>query len=166
MTGSRHENRKQSEPATINIPPLKPRCNKVVHRNLYAVHQRVAENFRVGRVLLAGDAAHVNNPIGGLGLNFGIHDAIDAIDSLCAVALRGADDAILDGYARRRRSLNVKFVQEQTVTNKKRLEEKDEAVRRTNLDALRQMAEDPARARAFLLRSSLIESVREAATIG
>ncbi|MEJ0093195.1 MAG: NAD(P)/FAD-dependent oxidoreductase [Methylocella sp.] len=138
---------------------------QLVHRNLYAVHQRVAETFRIGRVLLAGDAAHVNNPIGGLGLNFGIHDAIDAVDSLSAVALQGEDDAVLDGYAHRRRSLNVKFVQDQTVANKKRLEEKDLTVRQANLDGLRATAADPARARAFLLRSSLIESVREATRI-
>ncbi len=147
------------------IHPLE-RPYQLVHRNLYAVHQRVAETFRVGRVLLAGDAAHVNNPIGGLGLNFGIHDAIDAVDSLSAVALKGADDAVLDGYANRRRSLNVKFVQEQTIANKKRLEEKDKTVRQANLDALRATAADPARARAFLLRASLIESVREAAKTG
>src|ERR1041385_473373 len=47
----------------------------VVHRNLYNVHQRVAASFRKGRAFLAGDAAHVNNPIGGLGLNCGIHNA-------------------------------------------------------------------------------------------
>src|SRR6188508_1917930 len=46
-----------------------------LHLNLYAVHQRVARNFRKGRVFLCGDAAHVNNPIGGLGLNSGIHEA-------------------------------------------------------------------------------------------
>lgn len=147
------------------IHPL-GRPYQLVHRNLYRVHQRVAATFRVGRVLLAGDAAHVNNPIGGLGLNFGIHDAIDAVDSLSAVALRGEDEAALDGYATRRRTLNVKFVQEQTVANKKRLEERDAAARRANLDGLRATSLDPARARTFLLRSSLIQSVREAATIG
>jgi 3-(3-hydroxy-phenyl)propionate hydroxylase len=146
------------------IYPLN-RPYQLVHRNLYRVHQRVAATFRVGRVLLAGDAAHVNNPIGGLGLNFGIHDAMDAIDSLSAVALRGESDSVLDGYARRRRTLNVKFVQEQTVANKKRLEEKDASARLANLDNLRAVAADPAKARTFLLRSSLIESVREAATI-
>src|ERR1700684_3011845 len=48
----------------------------VFHRNIYNVHQRVAAAFRKGRVFLAGDSAHVNNPLGGLGLNFGIHDAV------------------------------------------------------------------------------------------
>jgi len=137
----------------------------VVHRNIYRVHQRVAANFRVGRVLLAGDAAHVNNPIGGLGLNFGIHDAIDAIDALRAVALEGADAAALDRYARRRRLLNVEFVQEQTIANKKRLEEKDPAQRRMAMNRLRETAEDPVLAKQFLLRTSLINSVRKAATV-
>ena len=138
---------------------------RLVHRNLYRVHERVAATFRVGRVLLAGDAAHVNNPIGGLGLNFGIHDAMDAVDTLADVALRGRNEAALDGYARRRRTLNIDFVQQQTIANKKRLEEKDPAARRSALDDLRATARDPARARAFLLRSSLIGSVRQAAAL-
>ena len=55
----------------------KPGPYPVVHRNIYHVHQRVAASFREGRVFLAGDSAHVNNPLGGLGLNFGIHDAME-----------------------------------------------------------------------------------------
>jgi len=138
----------------------------LVHRNLYNVHQRVAARFRVGRVFLAGDSGHVNNPIGGLGLNFGIHDATDLIDTLSAHVFHGAPEGSLDGYERRRRTLNVEFVQRQTVENKKRLEETDPAVRRKRLDELRATAADPAKARAFLLRSSLIDSVREAARMG
>ena len=61
---------------------------RVVHRNIYRVHQRVAKSFRRGRVFLAGDAAHVNNPVGGLGLNCGIHDAIEIAETLRAVAQR------------------------------------------------------------------------------
>ncbi len=137
----------------------------LVHRNLYKVHQRVAASFRRGRVFLAGDAAHVNNPIGGLGLNFGVHDAIDLIDTLKAVALDGADARLLDRYERRRRPLNIEFVQQQTVANKQRLEEKDPARRRARLDEIAAIADDPARHRQFLLRSSLIEAVRKAATI-
>ena len=138
---------------------------QLVHRNLYRVHQRVAETFRVGRVLLAGDAAHVNNPIGGLGLNFGIHDAMDAVDTLTEVAMRGREETHLDAYARRRRTLNIDFVQQQTIANKKRLEEKDPAARMSALETLRATASDPKLARAFLLRSSLIGSVRQAAAM-
>jgi 3-(3-hydroxy-phenyl)propionate hydroxylase len=137
---------------------------RVVHRNLYKVHQRVAAGFRHGRVFLAGDSAHVNNPIGGLGLNFGIHDAIDLIDTLTAVR-DGADPALLDRYERRRRPLNIEFVQQQTIANKQRLEEKDPAVRRAKQDELAATAADPKRHKQFLLRASLIDSVRKAATI-
>ena len=138
---------------------------RLVHRNLYKVHQRVAARFRSGRVFLAGDAAHVNNPIGGLGLNFGIHDALDLIDTLRAVALEGADARLLDRYERRRRPLNIEFVQLQTVANKQRLEEKDPAARRARLDELAATAADPRRHKQFLMRSSLIDAVRKAATI-
>ena len=47
----------------------------VLHTTLYRVHQRVADTFRKGRLLLMGDAAHINNPLGGMGMNSGIHDA-------------------------------------------------------------------------------------------
>jgi 3-(3-hydroxy-phenyl)propionate hydroxylase len=138
---------------------------RLVHRNLYKVHQRVAARFRSGRVFLAGDAAHVNNPIGGLGLNFGIHDALDLVDTLRAVALDGADARLLDRYERRRRPLNIEFVQQQTVANKQRLEEKDPSARRARLNELAATAADPRRHKQFLMRSSLIDAVRKAATI-
>jgi 3-(3-hydroxy-phenyl)propionate hydroxylase len=142
----------------------KPAPYEVVHRNLYKAHQRVARTFRKGRVLLAGDAAHVNNPIGGLGLNCGIHDGVELAERL-ARHCGGSGEDELDLYDRRRRPLNIEFVQSQTVNNKKRLEEKDPAVRAANFEQLRQTAADPARHRQFLLRTSLIESVRKAALI-
>src|SRR5918999_1713283 len=127
-----------------------------LHLNLYAVHQRVAKSFRKGRVFLCGDAAHVNNPIGGLGLNSGIHEAWDLAEGLSEV-LRGADSEVLDSYEARRRPLNIKYVQEQTIANKKRLEERDPAQRAKRFEELRAMADDPARHKAFLLRASLLE---------
>lgn len=136
----------------------------VVHRKIYNVHQRIAAKFRVGRIYLAGDASHLNNPIGGLGLNCGIHDAMELVDTLEA-ARAGADEDRLDRYQRRRRTLNAEFIQEQTINNKKRLEEKDPAARQRRLDELRATEADPARQKAFLMRSSLIASVRRAATI-
>jgi 3-(3-hydroxy-phenyl)propionate hydroxylase len=118
------------------------------------VHQRVAKSFRKGRVFLCGDAAHVNNPIGGLGLNSGIHEAWHLAGLL---GRRGAD---LDEYEKIRRPLNIKYVQEQTVANKKRLEEREPAQRAKRFEELRAMADDPARHKAFLRRASLLESSR------
>jgi 3-(3-hydroxy-phenyl)propionate hydroxylase len=135
------------------------------YRGLYKFHQRVASRFSAGRVFLAGDAAHVNNPAGGLGMNSGIHDGLELAELFDLVNRRAADAAILDRYDRRRRPLNVEFVQQQTVANKRRLEERDPETRKARLDELRQICADPARHRAFLLRSSLVESVRKAAAI-
>src|SRR5262245_13808617 len=144
------------------FPKLTP--YEVVHRNLYKVHQRVAATFRKGRVLLVGDAAHVNNPIGGLGLNCGIHDGIELAERLSAFCDGGKPDE-LDLYDRRRRPINIEFVQNQTILNKKRMEEKDPAVRASNFDELRRTVANFDQHRRFLLRSSLIESVRKAALI-
>src|SRR5438105_11749129 len=122
------------------------------HLNLYSVHQRVAREFRRGRVFLCRDAAHVNNPIGGLGLNSGIHEAWHL-----ANLLEGGD---LDEYERLRRPLNIEYVQEQTIANKKRLEEREPAARHRRFDELKRMADDPAKHKAFLMRASLLESAR------
>jgi 3-(3-hydroxy-phenyl)propionate hydroxylase len=127
-----------------------------LHLNLYAVHQRVAKSFRKGRVFLCGDAAHVNNPIGGLGLNCGIHEAWH-LSRLLDRVLRGENSEVLDEYERTRRPLNIKYVQEQTVANKKRLEEREPAQREKRFDELRAMADDPKRHKAFLMRASLLE---------
>lgn len=125
-----------------------------LHLNLYNVHQRVAKQFRRGRVFLCGDAAHVNNPIGGLGLNSGIHEAWDLAQ------LFTQPDADLDAYERRRRPLNIEYVQEQTIANKRRLEEREPAAREKRFQELRAMAEDPVKHKAFLRRASLLESAR------
>ena len=138
---------------------------EVVHRNLYVTHQRVAAAFRKGRVLLAGDAAHVNNPIGGMGLNGGIQDAVNLCEKLLAVLLDGAPERLLDLYSLKRRTVAIEFVQEQSIANKKRLEERDPEVRKRNLDELSAIAADKESTRAFLLRTSMIASQRRAAAI-
>jgi 3-(3-hydroxy-phenyl)propionate hydroxylase len=139
----------------------KPGPYPVVHRNIYNVHQRVAAAFRKGRAFLAGDSAHVNNPLGGLGLNFGIHDGVELSSLLGRVIRREVSPDILDLYDRFRRPLNVEYVQQQTIANKKRLEEKDPAMRAKSNASLRAIAADPAAHRAYLLRASLIDSVRK-----
>ena len=121
----------------------------------------MAASFGKGRVFLAGDAAHVNNPLGGLGLNFGIHDAVE-ITTLLGQVIRGeAPDSALNLYDRHRRPLNIEFVQQQTVANKKRVEEKDPAARAKNFRELAAIAADPAAHRRYLMRASLLESVRK-----
>ena len=143
----------------------KPGEYEVCGRNLYTVHQRVARKFRVGRAILAGDSAHVNSPIGAMGMNSGVHDAFNLADKLVRILRREAEEGELDRYERQRRHVAVKHTQAQTIRNKRLLAERDSAVRRRNHDELRRTAEDPKLARAFLLRSSLIESLREAEQI-
>jgi len=137
----------------------------IVGSNLYVVHQRVAKKFRVGRAILAGDCAHVNSPIGAMGMNSGIHDAFNLAEKLTKILHREAGEDVLDRYERQRRHVALQHTQAQTIRNKRLLAEKDPAVRKRNHDELRRTAEDPKLARAFLLRSSLIESLREAERI-
>ncbi len=137
----------------------------IVGSNLYVVHQRVAQKFRVGRAILAGDSAHVNSPIGAMGMNSGIHDAINLADKLIAIGRREADDGALGRYARQRRHVAVAHTQAQTIRNKRLLAEQDPAVRKRNHDELRRAAEDPELARKFLLRTALFDSLREADAI-
>ena len=145
------------------LPTGKP--FNIVGCNLYTVHQRVAEKFRLGRAILAGDSAHVNSPIGGMGLNSGVHDAFNLAEKLGRIWRGQGDESLLDQYERQRRHIAVQHTQAQTIRNKKLLAEKDPAVRQKNHDELRRQSQDPKLAREFLLRSSLINSVREAAQI-
>ncbi len=137
----------------------------IIGSNLYTVHQRVAKKFRSGRAILAGDAAHVNSPIGAMGMNSGVHDAFNLADKLVRILRGEADEDTLDRYERQRRHVAIQHTQAQTIRNKRLLAEKDPNVRRRNQEELRRTAEDPAKARAFLLRASLIESLREAERI-
>jgi 3-(3-hydroxy-phenyl)propionate hydroxylase len=141
------------------------RAAKVIHTNLYAVHQRVASTYRRGRVLLAGDAAHVNNPLGGMGLNFGLHDAHSLAQRLAKVWRGEAPDDLMDQYDRQRRAVAEQYLQGQTIANKQTLEERDPAKRAARQAEMRAQAADPQRARQFLLRTSMIEGLAAAAAI-
>jgi len=137
----------------------------LVHQSIYSVHQRVAVTMRKHRVLLAGDAAHVNNPLGGFGLNSGIHDALALGEMLSDVAQGKADDSLLDRYHRQRHTVNVEYVQTLSVRNKQNLEVKDPAERAQRIRMLEATCADPVKAREYLLNSSMINSIRRAATI-
>lgn len=142
------------------VPRAEPYA--IRYKSVYRVHQRVAKTFRTGRVLIAGDAAHLNNPMGGLGLNSGIHDAINLIDKLVRVWRGEAPESLLDLYVRQRRSATIAQVQAMSIRNKRLLEERDPAVQRERLTELIAIAGDPARARTYLLESSMIAGLRRA----
>ena len=137
----------------------------IVHQSVYRVHQRVAQQFRVGRVLLAGDSAHVNNPLGGFGLNSGIHDAVNLGEKLARVMQGSASADLLDLYHRQRHTVAMEYVQTLSVKNKKNLEEKDLPTRLARFEELRQTVADPVKARAYLLMSSMINSIARANAI-
>jgi 3-(3-hydroxy-phenyl)propionate hydroxylase len=134
----------------------------VPYHALYAVHQRVAAIFNKGRVLLAGDSAHVNNPIGGMGMNGGIHDAMNLAEKLADVWFDRAGPEVLDRYTRQRRKAQTDYVQAQTIQNKRSLEEKDPVVRRQHLEELRRISEDGALHKKFIYRACLFDSLRSA----
>ncbi|MER7106929.1 FAD-dependent oxidoreductase [Streptomyces sp. NPDC000229] len=133
---------------------------RVAHASLYRVHQRVADRFRYGRVLLCGDAAHVNNPLGGMGMNSGIHDAVLMGGALADVIAGGAGDEELSRTAERRRRCALTYVGAETHRTWERLRARDGATRAAVRAELRAVAADPGRAREALLRSSMIASLR------
>lgn len=137
----------------------------IVHQSVYRVHQRVAKQFRVGRVLLAGDSAHVNNPLGGFGLNSGIHDAMNLAGKLAPVFKGEAAQDLLDVYERQRRTVNMEYVQNISIKNKQNLEEKDLETRLKRFSELRNIAADKTKTRDYLLTSSMINSIKRANTI-
>ena len=131
----------------------------VEHRTLYPVHQRVAARYRKGRAFLAGDAAHINNPLGGMGMNGGIHDAMLLGASLAAV-LRGDMEADrLAHHAELRQTLAIEYVRRHTHENAESLAAPDGAARQRALDQMAARAADPEAARAYMLQTSMINAV-------
>jgi 3-(3-hydroxy-phenyl)propionate hydroxylase len=138
---------------------------QTAHRTLYRVHQRVVDQFRHGRVLLAGDAAHLNNPLGGFGMNSGIHDVWNLTSKLRDIVLENADaDAALDHYDRQRRTIAKTFVQAQTIENKKQLESANggPTEQEKRMEAI---AADAGLCREYLIRQSMYESLDQEAAI-
>jgi len=154
--------------AQRTLATVQPRVadGDIVHVTLYRVHQRVAQTFRVGRAFLAGDAAHINNPLGGMGMNGGIHDAVNLTERLARVWRGEAADAELDRYDRQRRLVTLEYVQKHTIQNKRNLEATDPAEQARFRDEMRAIAADPGRTRDYLLRISMIASLKRAAELG
>src|SRR5260370_13769461 len=121
----------------------RPQPYEIVIHDSYVVHQRVAATFRQGRVLLAGDSAHLNSPIGAMGMNSGIHDAVSLATNMLRVLHGEEDEGALDRYVRQRRHVAVKHVQTATIANKQDMEQRDPETRRKHRQQMRRRAEDP-----------------------
>ena len=134
-------------------------------RTLYGVNQRVAETYRLGRILLAGDSAHVNNPLGGMGMNGGIHDGVNLADKLVRMYEGGETEELLNLYDRQRRPIAIEYVQAQTMRNKKNLEETDPNIRRQRRDELRDVANNVEKSRELLLQTSMISGLERSEAI-
>jgi 3-(3-hydroxy-phenyl)propionate hydroxylase len=131
------------------------------HRTAYRVHERVAETYVKGRAFLAGDAAHINNPLGGMGMNGGVHDAFNLAGKLAQVWKRQAPPESMGRYGRQRRKVALDVVQAQAMRNRQILNQRDPAARAAYHAELRATVADPERQRAYLLRSSMIQSLRD-----
>ena len=134
----------------------------VRHRTLYNVHQRVSETYYKDRVALIGDACHINNPLGGMGMNGGLHDAFNLAERL--VRIEKDDSPYLDEFAhydRQRRELAVAFVQNHTIENKKLMESTDSNIQQKRQKMLMETAADPVKAKGFLMERAMIDCVRD-----
>ncbi|MDI1344661.1 MAG: FAD-dependent monooxygenase [Pseudolabrys sp.] len=137
---------------------------EVTHRTAYRVHERVASTYVNGRILIAGDAAHVNNPLGGMGLNGGVHDAFNLAEKLTAV-IKGAPLETLERYSRQRRKIALDVVQQTTLRNRAILNTREPEARRAYYDDLRRIAGDPEKHREYVMRTSMIQSLRDSEKI-
>ena len=140
------------------VAPI-PRGYEITHRTIYRVHQRVAETYRRGRIAIAGDAAHLNNPLGGMGMNGGVHDAVLLARKLVRVIRDGADaDAMLDHYTAQRRAIAIEYVQNHTHGNRKAIGERDPAKRAAIMAEMKAIAADPERLRAHVRKGAMIDA--------
>ncbi len=136
------------------------------HRTIYRVHQRVCEKFTVGRIGLVGDAVHLNSPVGGFGMNSGIHDSINLCSKLVDILRHGGDGpALLARYERQRRTVTENFVQAQTIDNMKRMRDGWGSQRDAQRERMSRLVSDPTERRAFLMRQAMFTSLAEAEAI-
>jgi 3-(3-hydroxy-phenyl)propionate hydroxylase len=134
------------------------------HRTIYRVHQRVAKSFRKGRVCIIGDAAHLNNPLGGFGMNSGIHDAFSLCPKLVSILKDGADaEPLLERFDRTRQRQTHEFVQSQTKINMEFMRAGEGGAHGLRKQAMERLVADKEARHEYLLRQSMIQSVRAAA---
>jgi 3-(3-hydroxy-phenyl)propionate hydroxylase len=143
----------------------KPEPYEVLDLRPYRIHQRIVADYVKGRLIVAGDAAHLNSPSGGMGMNGGIHDAFELAAHLMPVLRGEAEAGTLARYTRRRRPVAEKEILAQADRNRARMRVTDAAQRRAMLTEWQAMLADRAKARDYLLRSSMITGLRAAAAV-
>ena len=163
--GQRPEDALRPEAIQRHLDEISPEIGEIeiLEKRTYRVHRRIASHYRAGRLVIAGDAAHLNSPKGGMGMNGGIHDAFALVRRV--VRANAGDDRALDGYEAERRPVARDDILAQADDNRSRMHETAEEARTAALKRLQDIAGDAEKAHAFLLRSSMIEGLRKAATV-
>jgi 3-(3-hydroxy-phenyl)propionate hydroxylase len=143
----------------------RPEPYEILEVRPYRIHQRVVRGYVHGRVVLAGDSAHVNSPSGGMGMNGGIHDAFNLTEKLRRIWAGEDAGELLARYERQRRPIAIKHVLEQSGRNRARMQQRGSQERARALAALQRKAADPKLALDHLLETSMIAGLREAEAI-
>ncbi|RVT93612.1 FAD-dependent oxidoreductase [Sphingomonas crocodyli] len=131
------------------------------YRQIYRVHQRVADKFLKGRMAIIGDAAHLNSPMGGFGMNSGIHDAWNLADKLHRILRKGGDAGLLALFERQRRTVTHSFIQAQTIENMALMEQGADEAAKKRRERMRTIHADPGLRRDYLLRQAMFQSLEE-----
>jgi len=152
--------------AQTHIARVSPRASgaAILTRNYYTLHQRCLARFCHGRTLFIGDAAHLNSPAGGMGMNSGIHDARSLADHLVPV-INGDDPLLLERYDRRRRTIAQEEVQRLSARNYARHRETEASKRVLIWNELQEIVSDPVKHRDYLLDAAMIRSRQREKTI-
>lgn len=138
---------------------------ETIHRTIYRVHQRVVNKMRSRKIILAGDSAHLNNPLGGFGMNGGLHDAWNLAEKLDAIINHKKEMDLLDLYDRQRRTIMNDFIQKQTIRNKKMIEETGDEEYSSEWIRMRNLHENDNERRGYMLRQSMTQSLINEAAI-
>jgi len=145
------EERRARIPMRYNSFLPEPKPYQLERANSYRVHQRSASSYRVGRVFLAGDAAHATNPIGGMGFTSGVQDARTFIQCLSALMKDEAGEDVLDWYAYERRRIFLEIANPSAIEFKRRTQESDPQKRLQDEANFFRMMEDPEMMRGALM---------------
>ncbi len=138
---------------------------ETIHRTIYRVHQRVVDTMRSGRVILAGDSAHLNNPLGGFGMNGGLHDAWNLAKQLDEIINHNKNEELLDLYDRQRRTVMNEFIQKQTIRNKKMIEETGDDKYSSEWNHMRNIHQNDTERREYMFRQTMAQSLLREAEI-